>query len=354
VRLHLGTQEVIAGVRLLNGTSVEPGESAYAQLICAEPIVATCRQPFVLRRESPLDTIGGGEVLIPVSKLISRRDSEKISRLAGLHHDDDLIRAETAIFFKADDPWSDFDLCRDAEVSPGTISSVLEQLEQQGTVIALDKQQRTPLRLHRDVLTPIRNDVLHTVEHLHADSPLAWSIRRQRIGKHLHYRRKETIEKVVDSMIAESVLTGNEQHVALPDHKPKLTDVQQKLKNHVIDAFHRAKYQPPTVDSLVGEMSSSNGEILALIELGIHENHLVHLGEKVFLHDEWERELQKIIRETLQNGQGMTVSQIRELLDTSRKFAVPICEYLDRIGLTRREGDLRLLKTNGASGNETE
>ncbi len=62
-----------------------------------------------------------------------------------------------------------------------------------------------------------------------------------------------------------------------------------------------------------------------------------------YLHAEAEREIRDMLRQQMTDGEGLTLSQIRELLDTTRKYAVPICEYFDRVGFTKREGDLRVL-----------
>ena len=70
----------------------------------------------------------------------------------------------------------------------------------------------------------------------------------------------------------------------------------------------------------------------------------MHLGGNMFLHREVETLMRCQLQRELANGKSLTVSEIRELLATSRKFAVPICEYLDRIGFTRRDGDLRSLR----------
>jgi len=73
------------------------------------------------------------------------------------------------------------------------------------------------------------------------------------------------------------------------------------------------------------------------------------VGDGIFLHSEWEKQLRERVTRSLARSGGMTLSEIRQLLETSRKFAVPLCEYLDRIGLTHRVGDRRVL-AHGESG----
>ena len=84
-----------------------------------------------------------------------------------------------------------------------------------------------------------------------------------------------------------------------------------------------------------------------MISLAATDGDLVEIGDKLYLHCEIEEQLREQLTEAL--GEGMTLSQIRELLGTTRKYAVPICEYLDRIGFTERNGDIRRLAQSKAT-----
>src|SRR5262249_8498870 len=80
-----------------------------------------------------------------------------------------------------------------------------------------------------------------------------------------------------------------------------------------------------------------------LFELCVAEGHIVQVTDDIYLHTDAEAEMKRLIKQKLSAGKGLTVAEIRDLLGTTRKYAVPLCEYLDRIGITRREGDLRVL-----------
>jgi len=71
----------------------------------------------------------------------------------------------------------------------------------------------------------------------------------------------------------------------------------------------------------------------------------VRIADAIYLHRDAETQMRKLVGERLAAGKGLTVAEIRDLLSTTRKFAVPLCEYLDRVGVTRREGDLRFAST---------
>jgi selenocysteine-specific elongation factor len=80
-----------------------------------------------------------------------------------------------------------------------------------------------------------------------------------------------------------------------------------------------------------------------LCEVCVAEGHLARVTDEIYLHVDADAEMRRLVTERLQQGGGLTVAEIRDLLGTTRKYAVPLCEYLDRVGVTRRDGDLRLL-----------
>src|SRR5205807_8799772 len=79
-----------------------------------------------------------------------------------------------------------------------------------------------------------------------------------------------------------------------------------------------------------------------LFEVCVADGDLVRINDDIYLHSETEAEMRRLIQERLSAGPGLTVAEIRDLLGTTRKYAVPLCEYLDRAGVTRRDGDLRV------------
>jgi selenocysteine-specific elongation factor len=343
VRLHLGTQEVIGGVRLLQATTIEPGMEAYAQLISTDLIVGMAQQPFVIRRESPLETIGGGIVIQPVSRPLSRRDPHTIERLDELRDADDAIRAQAAIFFMGGESWDELDLCREASLARERAGAVIEKLIADGTVRELTAGSRRTVRLHHDFLTGLRKRITRVMKRLHDAAPLETTIPRQRLAARLGYLSADVIQAVVDRMLDESTLVGDENAIALAAFKPRLTAAQKRIASQVLKTFEAAGFQPPEVGKLAKSAGIREDEARAVIELCADQGELIHLSGGLYIHRAAEERLRSRILESLRESEGMTVSQIKDVLQITRRHAVPICEYLDRIGLTKRKGDYRFL-----------
>lgn len=342
VRLHIGTQEVMAGLRLLHSPAVQPGESEYAQFISAEPIIAAQQQPFVVRAESPLVTIGGGVVLQPTSHRLSRRDPETVARLEALNGTHERERAAAAIFFFGAEPWTDLDLCRDANIAPNRAGPVVTKLANKGIVVELEGGRRK-LRLHSDHLEILRNRVLRAMKRLHAASPLDTSISRSRLASAMSYLDKDAVTAIAENLIADDLLAGDDTTVWLPEFKPTLTGAQKQLRSKVIEAHADAGITPPEVAKLAKQLGVKEQDVKAVVELCASEGELVHVSSGMYMHRDAAEVLRRRVTDVLKGGEGMTVSQIKDALEITRRHAVPICEYLDRAGITKRQGDVRTL-----------
>ena len=343
LRLYVGTQEILATVMLLEGTLVKPGESAFAQLVCVEPAVAAGRQPYVLRMESPLVTIGGGHVLQPVAKPISRRDSVAIERLQDLRSSDDLVRAAGAIRgFFADD-WTDLTLARDANVSVDRARSLVGQLVERDAIVSLDLSPRRTVRLHRDVLNELESRVVKAVREHHAEAPLEVAMARTRLHRRFDYLDdKVLIDGVVNYLIESGTLSGGDDSVAMAEFKPKLSAAQIQIREKALEQFKATGFSPPSAKEFADSVGVSERDVQTIIDLCTGEGSLVHVGSGICVHAESEKALRDLVAALLADG-GKTTSELRKALDTTRKYALPLFEYLDRVGFTKRVGDQRVL-----------
>jgi selenocysteine-specific elongation factor len=111
----------------------------------------------------------------------------------------------------------------------------------------------------------------------------------------------------------------------------------------MVAAYQEARFQPPDPASFAGQAGGNAANLKDILDVCVAEGFLVPVTEDIYLHTDSEAEMRQLISEKLAAGSGLTVAEIRDLLGTTRKYAVPLCEYLDRVGVTRREGDLRLL-----------
>src|SRR5262249_45867043 len=133
------------------------------------------------------------------------------------------------------------------------------------------------------------------------------------------------------------------RRIARADFKPKLSGGLRKLKDKVVATYRETRFQPPEPASFANQAGGNAASLGDLFEVCVADGDLVRITDDIYLHSETEAEMRRLLNEKLSGGAGLTVAEIRDLLGTTRKYAVPLCEYLDRVGVTRREGDLRHL-----------
>lgn len=346
LRLHIGAQEIIAGLRLLDTTQLEPGETGLAQLICAQRVVATGQQPFVVRAESPLWTVGGGIVLQPNASGIRRRDTEAISRLHQLTSPDPVERAAVATWFRREDAWTTLELAREIGASVTETQDAINSMMEAGTVVALKPDANRTIHLHREVADDLEGRVREVLMKFHKANPLDSSVPASHVTQRLHFHHAVVVHAILARMRAAGTVTGSDAAVTLVGCAPKLSEGQATLRAAIVEAFEEGGFSPPEARDLAARFETPEPAIRPLIDLSVNGGELIHVGATIFLHKTHDARLQSIVIDALRDSDGMTMSEIRAMLGTTRKYAVPICEYLDRIGVTRRTGDVRVLGKN--------
>jgi selenocysteine-specific elongation factor len=340
VRLHIGTAEVMATVSLLDCDRIEPGRQGLAQLFLEKPVTSVWGQRFVVRDSSAEHTLGGGLVLQPVAGKIRRRLTESLERLNQLGSNDPGERVLAAAWFAGFAGILPADRVRETGLPISELATRIEQLRVTGTLVQTANSRPA---IHADRLAELERRLLEALAVLHAENPLASTHDRRKVMARFEHLDDHLTGGVIDRLIEQKKLIGDSHRVARTDFKPKLSANQRKLKDQIVAAHAAAGCQPPEPKAFANQAGGNAASLKEIFEVAVAEGDLVKVADDLFLDCDVEAEMRRRVRERLQAGQGVTVAQVRDLLGTTRKYAVPLCEYLDRIGLTRRDGDLRFL-----------
>ena len=344
IRVHLGTTEAMANVSLLKSKEIRPGESGPAQLFLSESVVSSWNQAFVIRSESPVVTIGGGRVLVPAADKLKRAGETALESLDKLQQGSDLERAAAAIYFAGTQPWNYADLSRLSGV--GDTQAVLAELLETGDVVELKLSAQRTLYWHRQVLEEMFQRIETSLGKMHDREPLRSTVDRARLASQLSYcLDNAAMDHVLKRLAKAKRVRLTDRGVGLAGRGPKLSKAETQLLATLIEQFRDAGFQPPTVKECEAAATKNKASVASLIALAATEGDLIQVSQDFYLHRDIEQQMRTTLTTELQESGGLTLSQIRELLATTRKYAVPICEYLDKIGFTRRDGDLRLLAT---------
>ncbi|MGI8980079.1 MAG: selenocysteine-specific translation elongation factor [Pirellulaceae bacterium] len=343
LRVHLGTAEILATIVLLGKERLMPGESGPAQLYLAEPAVATWNQPLVLRSESPVATIGGGRVLEPNAQRLRRPDEVTLGQVRLLQSKEPVERGAASLFLAGTKDWREADLPRIAGVASG--GKIREELLAKGLLIEVQVAPTRRVSLHRQVLEQLAKRVEAALLAQHQRNPLKLQFPRESIAHGFEYVEPAVFSAVLDQMAKAGTARISPQGLSLVGQGPKLSRNEQTLYQQLLEWFRAAGIPSPTVEDCQQKAAKNQASVPQLLALAAGDGQLVEIAAGYYLHHEVEAAAHAAVaaHEKMKSGSGLTLSEIRELLATSRKYAVPLCEYWDKVQFTKRNGDLRTL-----------
>lgn len=342
LRLHLGTAEIMSSISLLDRDELRPGESALAQFYLAAPAVATWGQPFVLRSESPVSTVGGGRIIQPRGARLRRRDERILTLLNQLSSAETMERAAAALTFQGLDDWTPADLISLAGIVEG--EAICQALFDAGELVDLSVTPSRTIRAHRDALDEWFTRIESRLEHWYANHPRRMMAERSWLISQFEFLRDPSmVNAILEKMSDAGRLVLVQEYLRLPDRTPDLSSQERQLLEQLIQWYAAAGFQPPTVAEAKQKAARLQAVVPELLNLAAEEGRLVQVSRDFYFHPQHVRQLKETLTQHAQNGTGLTVSEIKDLLSTSRKYALPLCEFLDRTGFTVRDGDLRRL-----------
>ncbi|HET7010280.1 MAG TPA: selenocysteine-specific translation elongation factor [Anaerolineales bacterium] len=330
LKLHVGTAEAMARVRLLEGAKIGRGERGLAQLELESPVVASRGDRFILRRPSPGATLGGGVVLDAVPlKRYRRSDARAVARLRALEHGGhaDLV-LEAASRRKGSDV---AELARAAGLEEAAIRSVVEALVSDGRLVGLASGGF----LDRERWNQWRGRLEESLRAYHLNFPLRSGMPKEEL------RQRAGVEpwafaSMVSQLTSEGLLREAGGRVALATHNPAPGPDDERKLNDLLARFSASPSAPPSV----AECRQALGN--ELYAFAVETGRLRQLTEEVVFRSEDFRDLAEKIQARLDRGPA-TVAEIRDELASSRKYVLALVEWLDREGITVREGDERRL-----------
>ena len=343
IRIHLGTTEVLGRILLRESVPILPKERRVAQLLLETPVTTSWGQPFVIRSESPVRTIGGGRVLAPETWKFRRKKTEDWNQLENLREENILFRAAAAVYFFRWQPWHANDLHRAAGIEePEKVRDQLLAAHELIECVTVSPTRQ--MEIHHRHLEQLGRDLGKTLARLHDEHPRNLNFPQSQLEEKFRFLGdRVTTKALLERLAAQNIICLNMRGVALPDRGPRLSQKEAQLLEELTLQYHDAGFRPPSVNDIQTQATHNRQSIPQLIELAEAQGLLIRLSDSLLLHTEIEESLRLRLNKRYGNGAGFTVSGLREELGISRKYAVPICEYLDRIGFTRRSGDLRVI-----------
>lgn len=327
VHFHLGTSETIARVVLYGAEKLGPEDSSFCQVRLDAPVVAQSGDRFIIRRFSPLETIGGGVVLDPSPSRRRKRDGtadlevfetgtvqEKIAVKAGKSSLQGMPRASVEGWLK-----EEVTVIRDA----------IDKLIKDGVLGQFDD-----VLMHDDAREKLKAAVLERLEKFHALHPLKNGIPKEELRTVLRVMNR-AFARIVEGM---PEVVVDRDILRLRSFKASVSDEDRKM---IIESLERGAFQPPSPGDMAREISSDAKSVSDILKLMHIEGAAARINDSLYMSRKHYDRMLGMLKEFFSNKHEMTVAEFRDLLGTTRKYALPYLEYLDSNNITLRVGDVR-------------
>lgn len=338
VRIHLGTGEYLARIRLIGRDRLSPGESAIAQLIFDDPLSAGFRDRFIIRQYSPMITIGGGVVLTVAAKPLRKKDRIIADSLDCLMNSEGADLIARHLDLHPLQLFTERDLAVRFSISEKRVRNYLTELSAAGQIVQIDKYWTSKSK-HSELKT----EILKLLQNYHRQRSLASGMARTELLDALKIPA-ELLNYLLQQLCNEQAVKISGEKVALFEFQIAFSDVQRQFIESLERDLKQAEFNPPDLKEIHRRSPLSGEEVQLIVAFLLDENRIVQIDRDKFLHCDAVKEGEERIRGYLAGKQSATVSELKEVLNTSRKWAVPILNYYDKIGLTTRIGDQRELR----------
>jgi len=342
VHFHTGTVETIAEIFFHGEKELPPGASAVANLKLQEEVLALPGDRFIVRQFSPVVTIGGGAVLDPLARRPMLRDKGRTAFLETLERQNGgetlaalTERAVLGLGYEeivARTGWTEKE-----------IQGALEKLHGTGRIRIVSSEPLVLLsgRLFEEV----RKKITEKVERFQKENPLLPGISREDLRTSLGKRvRSETFRAALEELAAQKKLEARGELVKRTGSEITLLPEEARAKEQIEAAFARASLAVPAVKEVLAKLTVEAQRAEKLLQILLREKNLVRVSPELVFHRQALAQLKEQLSAYKKaKGDRISVPAFKELTGITRKYAIPLLEYLDREHVTRRAGEERVI-----------
>lgn len=358
VRLHIHGAEVLARLQVLDERGeIAPGEEGFVQLRLDTPLTAVAGERFVIRSFSPVQTTAGGVVLDPFAPKHRRRDlAQTRNRLQNLRAGDRPSQLSIFVESAGAQGLRLTDLAARTGWNDKTLADALTQTKKDDAVMDCDG-----VLISASIFQTLKQIAIDEVKAHHQREPLTRGIARETLReRHFAHTPPEVFRTVLREVESKGLLVSEKDIVRVASHSVELSAGDAALRDRLAQTYEQAGLEPPSLDeamklALVSDSQKHHGRkiLQLLIEAGI----LVRVQGDLFFH---RKALDMLVRKLHEFGdqhepnRTIDMAQFKDLAGVTRKYAIPLLEFLDRERITRREGDRRaILGGRAEEGSQT-
>jgi selenocysteine-specific elongation factor len=324
--------EAVAEAVLLGMKQIAPGEEALARLKLPEAALLLPGDRFIIRQFSPVVTSGGGVVLdaAPIPRMTGHVDFLKT--LAG---DDEEAMVRARIARRHHEGVSLSRMVAETGWAKNVIESHLAQALRTGAVVRAGE-----LFLDSPALEALKSRIVSAARDFHKKNPLVGGISKEELRAHVD-ASPEVFETAAAMLVRDKKLEVLGDLVRLPGHGVEMKDEEAESKKKIEDAFAEAGLKVPALQEVIAGLRVDKVRAQKIVTLLLREKALIKVSDELVFHRSALEQLRRQVAAYKAKSAKIDVANFKELTGVTRKYAIPLLEYLDRERVTRRVGDIR-------------
>ncbi len=339
LRFHIATTQTEARLVLLDRDVIEPGQEAFVQFVFPEPIVTLPGDRYILRGPYAIQTIGGGQILDVMPKR-HKRKTEEIDKAFRLLCGDDLFAIAEHHILKGE-----YGGIRRGLLSAllgkddVQVDRILRQMQDLGTIISAGKSI-----VHTARFAAYKSMLQELCKEFHEKNPLKVGISKEELRTRLPKVEPQIFQAALEECIASGGVEADKDKVRVKGAGGEPAKERTAFEDQMLQVLSKHGLTPPTVKDLSLEVRKPEGQVRDVLQKLVFEGKAVKTkGDLYFQRDVMEK-LKERVTSHFKSNKELTPADIKSMFDLSRKYTIPLLEYLDEIKLTIRVGDKRVLR----------
>ena len=343
IRLHLGTQEVIGRLVLLEEERFQPGQTQLVQLRLEREVSSRFGDRFIVRNYSPIFTLGGGRVIDPAPYKSRRLRGDLAARLRLLAGDDPDALVEQVIYLQGNRGVKAREGFIRAGLSEKQFGRVIDKLSSQGTIFCVDPAERK--YLHTSTVERIGGFMQRVLAAHHKAHPEREGMSRVELaGKLALLFSDKEVGQLLGRLAKSGRIALEGQSYRLSGHEKSLTGQQEDLHARLVQAVQAGGAMAPRRGALFEAVGLDEKAGLRLVKLGTHNQQLVRVKDDLYYTPEILAQIERQLRDYLAAHRQITVIDFKDLTGVTRKHAVDLLEHFDATRVTIRLENHRVLR----------
>ncbi|ACB84697.1 selenocysteine-specific translation elongation factor [Natranaerobius thermophilus] len=341
VHLHVGAGETVARIYFYGQKKLQPGESSLAQLRLEKPLAIFRKDRFIIRSYSPVTTIGGGLVLEHDANKKPLSSQKVIDHLLALEKGDPSELVNQVV--KTKKIVSLDKIAKETGVLGEDLNSIVKGLSEGQKLVTLGDYV-----IDFEKIQYLTQQIIESLNEFQKNYPLRPGKPKAEI---ISFLVKSGMDEKASMILLEqlqkdSKIKVENDHISLPDFKPEPTNEQKQLLKEIEDKYANQGFRPPALEDISNDLKISKDMTRELFEYLVMVGTMIKITDNYYMLAQDVDKAKQLLKDHFSDQDTLSIGEWRDILDTTRKYALPLLEYFDRIKLTRRQEDVRVYLGN--------